>query len=226
MIKAGADAANNGLAQQVGRQLTEQALHAAKVPNTVLAQISNLPGKPLVQVRMEAPLSTVMQMVPARVLPSIEVYKSISLVENRQLYVPDAFTETRNVLYRGMRFAQLSDLENILLKGIELRRSAYSELYFAYIFSEAMRYALPYATTEEVCGDFPVVVKVPVTDQLPVSQTGVTAQAYRDLSAEFISDVMVFLEINGRADWYKAIMENNKLVLISTPVTYISGRVW
>ncbi|MCQ2411292.1 MAG: hypothetical protein MJ053_07600, partial [Elusimicrobiaceae bacterium] len=93
--------AGNSLAQQVGRQLTEQTLHAAKVPNAVLAQISNLPGKPLVQVRMEAPLSSLMQMMPARVLLPSQLYNAIN--PGQYLSLPTALTGTHRPVYPGMR---------------------------------------------------------------------------------------------------------------------------
>jgi len=199
-------------------------LFSPSAPQVRLAQITNLPGQPAVQVRLDSPSTlSSSDILPARVLPSIQIYKSISLVRHNQLYLPRAFTETKNVLYRGMRFTNLSDLENLLLQGMEIRSTGYSEIYFGYIPSTALGYALPWKVDENVNGEFPVVTKVPVTPQLPVLQTGVTAQVYKDLPAEFISDVMVFLEINGRADWYKAIMENNKLVLISVPTTQTSG---
>ena len=210
------------LAAGVSRKVAAQTVTPAAALR--LAQITNLPGKPLVQVRLNTDeTSPLEEILPVRILPSIQIYKSVSPLGSRQLYVPSAFTETKNVLYRGMRFTKLSDVENLLLRGLEIRLSAYSEIYFAYLFSMAMGYTLPRIPDEEVKGDFPIVVKVPVIPQLPVSQTGVTAQAYQDLPAEFISDVMVFLEINGRADWYKAIVENNKLVLVSVPTTYTPG---
>ena len=211
------------VAQKVGQQAVRKA-GVSVVSPVRLGQMINLPGKPLVQVRLNTDeTSPLEEILPVRILPSIQIYKSVSPLGSRQLYVPSAFTETKNVLYRGMRFTKLSDVENLLLRGLEIRLSAYSEIYFAYLFSMAMGYTLPRIPDEEVKGDFPIVVKVPVIPQLPVSQTGVAAQAYQDLPAEFISDVMVFLEINGRADWYKAIVENNKLVLVSVPTTYTPG---
>lgn len=219
MIK-GALGGRAALTDAVTRQAAKQTVTASQVH---LAQITNLPGQPTVQVRLPQTAVADSPVLSARILSSLEVYKSVSLAGSRQLYVPDVFTETKDVLYRGMRLTKLSDLENLLLQGLEIRRTAYSELYFAYIFSMAMDYALPRIVDKSIDGAFPVVVKVPVTTELPISCTGVNAQAYKDLPAEFISDVMVFMEINGQADWYKAIAENNKLVLISVPTTRMPG---
>ena len=219
-IIQGALGGRAALTDAVTRQAAKQTVTASQVR---LAQITNLPGQPTVQVQLPQTAVADSPVLSARILPSLEVYKSVSLAGSRQLYVPDVFAETKDVLYRGMRLTKLSDLENLLLRGLEIRRTAYSELYFAYAFSRAMDYALPMSVTEKAAGDFPVVVKVPVTTELPVSCTGVNAQAYKDLPAEFISDVMVFMEINGRTDWYKAIAENNKLVLISVPTTRMPG---
>ena len=228
-VKAGLQGVEAGVkgvpaAGQIEKNLAQQVQRACAASQVRLAQITNMPGQPTVQVRVDAsvPVSSA-AVLQARMLPSRQVYQSISSVLSRRPYLPSAFAETKDVLYRGMRLTQLSDLENILRQGLEIRRTGYSELYFSYAPSMALTYALPRSINEKEAGDFPVVVKVPITTQLPVSCTGVNAQAYKDLPAEFISDVMVFLEINGHADWYKAILENDKLLLISVPTTRTPG---
>lgn len=220
VVKSGA-----GLAANPTYQAVNQAIGQV-TPSLRLAQIVNLSGQPLVQVRLNTvETSPSTEILQARILPSIQIYQFVSPLESSQLHVPSAFADTKKALYRGMKLTKLSDLENILLRGLEIRHSVYSEIYFAYMFSMAMRYALPFIPEENVKGDFPVVVKVPVIPDLPVSQIGVTAQAYEDLPAKFISHVMIVLEINGRASWYQAIVENNKLVLVEVPTTYMPGWI-
>ncbi len=46
----------------------------------------------------------------------------------------------------------------------------------------------------------------------------------RDISASVISHVMTFLEINGHADWYEAIVKDEHLILIKVPTGYIHGH--
>jgi len=235
LIKAGADAANNGLAQQVGRQLTEQTLHAAKVPNTVLAQISNLPGKPLVQVRMEAPLSTVMQMVPARVLVPSQAYDAIN--PGSYLRLPTVFTSPEKAVYRGLRIRKLNDLRTMLTEGMPVQKTKFGVVYGSYAPSVALAYALPpgewavYENLHEIDLELPVMVKIPVTRGLRIfnapQSTGFANEVYfyENLRAKRISDMMVFLEVGGKPGWYKVVLEKGKLVFVPAPVTDIPGYI-
>ena len=246
LIKAGADAANNGLAQQVGRQLTEQTLHAAKVPNTVLAQISNLPGSPTVKVRLNEPLPQgTPAVLSARILGEKELFNKIALVESNQLYVPKLFIPGEQVWYRGMKFKRLDEVENLLINGLEMSKSNFpGEIYVSPSFRVALSYGLAlrfdmyvegparYSVPEgSFIGDnrFLVMTFIPCTEA--ESQRYAYAAKYQiwedvlteTRPASMLSHIITFLEVNGQAGWYEATLENNEIFLNQLPGYYIRG---
>ena len=202
------------------------------IPHEIrFAKIDRLPGTPLVQVRVPSSIS-LGEILPARVLPPSQVYRSVSLGQRSNFYVPSAFDPSERAVYRGIRIKKLTDLENLLRKGMEIRKSSFPQIYAAHTPGIALDYALLqeewaiYENIHDIELELPVVVRIPITPKLlsnnPFHNDATEVTFSRSVRADMIPDVMVFLEINGKADWYKAVLENNKLVLISTPTAYVS----
>lgn len=214
------------------------ARRAASVPGAVgvqVAKISNLPGSPLVRVNLPQTETAGSHPLPARVLPPGQLCRAVNPAGFSQLYIPSAFAMQRETLYRGLRLNHLQDLKNILTRGMEISRSQFSVIYSSYLLDIALGYMLPpgqwvvYENLQELDFELPVVVKIPVTIRLLEKNTpfeGKDEVFFRqDLWPEFISDVMVFLEINGQADWYRATVENGELVLTPTPTQRVPGKL-
>lgn len=226
------------LQRSVAQTVTQTA--ASSSSGIYWAKVANLPGMPLVQVRLPSrPAAPTDGVLSARVLPPSQVYHLINLERTTQLYVPRAFAEQDKALYRalyrGVRLTNLNDLQNILENGMEIKKSRFSAIYSSYSLGDALGYALPpyewlvYENIGEIDLELPVVVKIPVTIRLIEKNTPYDDMGdvifRQDLWADMISDVMVFLEIDGKADWYKAVLEDKKLLLIPTPTKRVSGWV-
>lgn len=221
----------------LAKETTVGGLDATTRAGVQLAQIANLPGSPLVPVCLPEGSDPSVEVLRAQVLPPNQVYKSISLVKNSkaQLYVPSALTEPGMALYRGLRIKNLKDVENILLRGMEISKSRFSKLYFSYYPGVALGYTLPpeewafYEEIGEIDFELPVLVRVPVTIRLLEKNTpyedGTETILYQDLWADMISHVFVFLKIGEKADWYEAILKDKKLLLKPTPTTKTPGWI-
>ena len=101
--------------------------------------------------------------------------------------------------------------------------------YFGGIFAAldakmALSYAMPWGA---LYPSLPVVVRIPNTPELSAKNAlewrshfdGVFRQ---NVTPRFISDVMVFLEVNGKPGWYKVILVDGELVFIPTFGTTLS----
>lgn len=227
----------SAVTRTVTRQAAASSLGSSARAGIQLVKITNLPGMPLVQVRVPEESVPSQQVQPAQVLPPSQVHKSISLVKDMsaQLYVPSALAEPGMALYRGLRIKNLKDVENILLRGMEISKSRFSKLYFSYYPDVALGYTLPpeeWATYEdigEIDFELPVLVKVPVTIRLLEKNTphddGTETILYQDLWADMISHVFVFLKIGEKTDWYEVVLEGGKLLLKPTPTTNMPGWI-
>ena len=202
-----------------------------------LVQITNLPGSPIIRVQMDIPTAT-QEILPARMLYSDEVFNYINFEESARLYVPQALSDKQPKWFKGMKLQNLDELKNILQNGLEKRLSLHDEGIFTTSFlSVALSYAIPaeyvkqYESQKLVArpqarrlGDylFPVIVAIPSV--WPEEVALVERVFDRDISASVISHVMTFLEINGHADWYEAVVKDDHLILIKVPTGYINGH--
>ena len=179
----------------------------------------------MVLVQADAPLSTMMQMIPARVLNGADFRKVVFPEDG--LYLPLALNDSKSALYRGMGL-RIADIKNILIEGLKIDRSAYEVLFFSADASMAAHLGNDRAVIFSRGGNLfiPVVVKVNVTPLLRLRRSLrhdiVDNYVFlRDIPARSVSDVMTFLEVNGEGAWYKAVLVDGELTFVPAP-----ARLW
>lgn len=223
------------------RELVERTAARRGLPTSVteglrIVKITNLPGTPLVQVKFpkgELPQET--DILLARVLRPSEVYKAISLTHDLQLYVPAEFGSQDGVVYRGLKLNNLAELKNILVRGLEIKKSNFPGIYTSYSLGVALGFSVSpfewstYENLPDINFELPTVVKIPLSIPLleknaPYESNGEIVFR-QDILPDLISDVMVFLEVNGKPGWYRAALEGKNLILIPAPTKNIEGWI-
>ena len=226
----GGAAAQALLTSTVERQIAKTAVSGFQ-----LARLTNLPGSPLVKLR--GIVDSASAVVSARMLPGADSWHIIRLTDDTgaytgQTFLPKDILENKESFYRGMRFGKLDDVKNLLINGLETHRTNYRGKIHA---SLKPSLALWYATMGS--DNLSILIQIPATETLrsyapeafptddryaaKVFQTGEECIFRRDVPASFISNVWVFLEVNGKPDWHKVTLENGELIF--TPA---SGRVF
>jgi len=235
VVKSGVDAMRGASllqkisAQEVARQAAASAVR--------LVQITNMPGKPLVKLGTSLSVRDEMgarpsAVLPARMLPGPDSYYFLRPADPIGRYTGDYFVP-QDILgnevsfYRGMRLGKIDDVKNLLINGLERNKSHYDGIYASFSFPIPVLYATIGAEP-----NLQVLIKIPATQPLrlyaPESfpddryaakafQMGEEVIFQHDIPARFISDVWVFLEVNGQPDWYKATLQDGEVVLTPVP---------
>ena len=197
--------------------LAEQAAFTPQPP-TQHIKITNLPGEPLV--KLGGAVDNAPAVLSARLLDGEALYAGI-FPQTRQMIVPSALTRREKAaVYRGMYMADLKNVGNLLINGLEINKSdAYpGEIYTTPFLRMALGYAVP---KPGVKPEIPVLVRIRLTTELLDKKASVSWGAervfYKAIPASFLSDVMVFLEVNGKPDWYKVTLENGELIFTPAP---------
>ncbi|MBR4356053.1 MAG: hypothetical protein IKP96_05780 [Elusimicrobiaceae bacterium] len=154
-------------------------------------------------------------------LPGIDGLHATIFPQKGQMYVPVAFTNHSNYVYRGMQLRGPEEIKNILLNGLETDKSSYwGEVYASPSLGIALRYALPNKYFFAKPGskvEFPIIVRIQITEEvltkLRCQDMGMEFVFYDSVPANMIQDVIVFAQINGRMGWYKVVMEDGELLL-------------
>jgi len=191
-------------------------------------------AKDLQEVSLPAALlRETLPVVPASVLFPEELHRDI--VAPFQVYMPAIFVHAKPSVYRGMKFSSISELKNILINGMELSKSNYvGEIYTSPFVEVALNYAVPIAPDKwegEFQIELPVLVRMELTDKIwqenAPDQFDIEWVFRKNIPAEMISDVMVFLEINRTPGWYKVVLKDNKVVLLPVPGVKLKRReIW
>ena len=205
------------IARAVAQESVRPAMAAAYVP------IANLPGSPAVKFRL--PLAADAEKSTASLVAPKEVYSLVFVQGPRAMYpkkmfVPPGFLSREKTFYRGMKFVSLEDLTGLFTNGLRLGKSADfpDRIYVTSEASFAVAYSMPgtvYNGSVEVVANLPVLIKIPATDELHQFAPEVFGRRevfQRDVPARFISDVWVFLQVNGKPDWHKVVWQNGELV--------------
>ena len=202
--------------------LTEKAPAA----QTQHIKITNLPGEPLV--KLGGTVDDAPTILSARMLVGADSWHFIRPTDaigryTEQTFLPKDILENKESFYRGMRLGKLDDIKNLLINGLEVNKSNYSGEIYA---SLQISIPLYYATMGSE--NLPVLIQIPATETLrsyapeafptedryaaKAFQTGEVCIFRRDIPAHFISNVWVFLEVNGKPDWYRVTLEDDALV--------------
>ncbi len=191
------------------------------IPQAQHIKITNLPGEPLV--KLGGPLSAANNGVSTKYLKA-HVFGSDTRASTlfpqgwlgNTLYVPSSWQyRDKNFWYRGMLLHHTEELKNILINGLELDKTRHAGIFASSEILTALLYA---ANDVPTFMALPVLIRIPKTSQLstPAMPCGL-ALFSQDIPANFLTDVMVFLEVGGKPGWYKVTLENGELVF--TPVS-------
>lgn len=207
----GAVISTEGISQQVSR-----AVRLSRPLPTQYVRISNLPKSPILPLRpLDEPVAGQPTVLPARMLEPIELRRAIFPSTN--VYIPASFGRSDKMLYRGLILTNVRDLKRLLKKGMEMKKSHYrGEIFSTSLFTVALDYAMPHMSWSPHAAKgetvMPVVVKIPLTKQLILeNRPDVFGHQYifsQDVLPTQISDVMLFLEVNGKASWYRVELED------------------
>lgn len=219
----GALSGGSALTNAVTRQVAKQTI---SVPQVRLAQITNMPGKPMVKLGVAVDNSAAV--LPARMLTGEESIRLIWPNYDKKegaldaIYLPSVLNTQEEVVYRGLILHSLQSVENILTKGFETNKVTIDpgKIFFAGWLSRA----LIFATDDNVETGLPVLVKFIVSaDKENIYEQrwffGLRRDYYlkEDVPASSLQDVLVFLEVNGKPDWYKATLKNGELIFTPAP---------
>ena len=207
------------MAQQVSRQVVNAQLASRLVfpltfvnlPSSVIPVPSQVIVRPHEASRLH--IQPEDNTVQAAVFPTKQLDRHMPEFDDLNLY---SLVGLRGPsFYRGMVLPDLQSLKQVLTKGLEWKKTNYNRIFA----SRYLAVALDHAYINP--GPLPVLIRIPETNRLRFNNImdgdNWTVTFGRDIPADMLSDVMVFLKINGIPGWYKATLENEELVL--TPVT-------
>ncbi len=189
---------------------------AQEIPFSVKTlKIINLPARPSVRILFDVPPAPRVKHSIRLVAPR-QVYPLIYKVGERKMFVPRDFINQTKVLYRGMAITNLDELKDILINGLKTDKTHHEKRIFtARDPVTAVLYAQP-THRFNANANLPVLLKIPLTPSVEqyAQERFETATAFRqDIPAQAISDVWILLEVNKKADWYKATLEDGEIVL-------------
>ena len=194
-------------------------------------QITNLPGEPLV--KLGGAVENTSAVLPARMLTGAE-YRRITNADNDDwstpLYLPLALNTAQRAFYRGLSLNNLDAVKNILNNGLRVRevsRETENKIYFSGYARRAMQFSVRASGDEENLLPTMVQFNVPTYADVHVHKLLGGLKDYivhNDIRS--IMDVMVFLEVDGKADWYKATLEDGKLVFTPVPSRMFTYYSW
>ena len=171
------------------------------------------------------------------VLSDAKLRLAISNDPNMELFVPQFFTQTDQVLYRGLRLHNTEELKNILAEGMRIDKTHHNMIFVSPNVSVAMEYMFPRLAAQLFGNDspvaLPVLVKIPVTPRLlqenpplkPEVDFGGRRIFEKDILADDIAEVAVYVKINNVHGWYTVTLENGELVFTPAPAATIRGWI-
>ena len=142
------------------------------------------------------------------------------------LYLPLVLNSEERAFYRGLHLNNLEAVKNILENGIELNevseetaRETGPKIYFSGYPRRVVRFS---TKDDDAHNWLPTVIRFELPSWYTVYEHKLLG-GYKDyivrqnIPARYVMDVMVFLEVNGKPDWYKATLENGELVFTPAP---------
>ncbi|MBO4675904.1 MAG: hypothetical protein J5601_07480, partial [Elusimicrobiaceae bacterium] len=184
-------------------------------------QITNLPDKPLV--KLGGTTKNTPAVLSARILSGDENYKRLYSREGwfPPVYVPEALNTAEESVFRGLKLYNLASIQNILTNGLEYDRVATGmedKIYFSGGVYRAAGYITWHKSKYSPYNVIPTLVRL----ALPADRSDIYAHSIlwafdyyyqvRNIPASYIQDVMVFLEVDGKPDWYKVTLEDGELI--------------
>ncbi|WP_428075650.1 hypothetical protein [Candidatus Avelusimicrobium luingense] len=165
---------------------------------------------------LDSKLENAQDYVLARIVPKNDdiVYKQASW--NLRFYLMNLMKEEgTHFFYRGMRLASLEAIDHVLLHGLEVNKTAYNGIYMTPMLAVAEGYS---GSTQ---GEIQVIVVLDseaVIDHLKQDMPG-EAYSERNIPPFAIVEVLAFLEINGKPEWYRVVLDDEGRVFIPLPAS-------
>lgn len=199
------------------------AQQASVVSEIQYTKIINIPDQP--SVKLSGKFDNSLDVLSVQLLSGSDSWNIIRPADAtgkymREVFLPQNISENEPSFYRGMSLVRFADLKNLLINGLEIRKSNYEGKIFV---SRTPVTSLWYATMGND-PQFPVLIKIPSTPTLRLYapevypphtlQTAEETVFRRDVPPRLISDVWVFLAVDGKPDWYKVVLEKDELVFI------------
>lgn len=213
-----------GVTRKVAAQVIDQAAFSR------LAQIVNLPSKPPIKFRAEqVPTAPYAAVAPVRLLTPLKMRKIV--FDGEGLYVPEKLGNSDEwLLFRGMQFNSLAELENMMRKGLEISKSNYkNKIHTTPALNIALGYTFPSrysSVAEEGKKIIPVLVTIPYTQAMERGNSfyadGFQYVFEKDVAAQYMGDVFVFWALDKKPGWHKVTLENNELLFTPVPGTNIT----
>ena len=216
----GAGGRNSSLTGVVTHQTAETLRRTSYTPGVQFARIINLPDGPLV--KLGGSVDNGPAVLAARLLSGAENYRRINAGWNAfPIYLPLALNTEEKSFYRGLRLNSLKAVKNILENGIqvdEVSKETGKRIYF----SGYLRRAVVFCTNGKEENLLPTIVRFEVPTWTTVYEHKLLSGykdyiVHNDIRARYILDVMIFLEVDGKPDWYKVTLENDELVFTRAP---------
>ena len=200
---------------------------ALKLPVAPHIRITNMPGQPMV--KLGGAVDNMPKVLSARMLTGAECDNAIRVGYTEwlsPLYLPLALNSEERAFYRGLHLNNLEAVKNILENGIELNEvseETASETGPKIYFSGYPRRVVRFSTKDDDAHNLlPTIIRFELPSWYTVYEHKLLG-GYKDyitrqnIPARYVMDAMVFLEVDGKPDWYKVTLENGELVFTPAP---------
>ncbi|MBR4356049.1 MAG: hypothetical protein IKP96_05760 [Elusimicrobiaceae bacterium] len=117
-------------------------------------------------------------------------------------------------MYRGMGLSNLEEVRDILLDGLKVEKTNYPDIYMTQFPTLALEFATHYNPDK-----ISVIVIISAEAIFPFIEP-VASDEYtcnRDVTTDMIDEVLVFLNINGKEAWHRAVLQDDHLVFLPLP---------
>lgn len=164
-------------------------------------------------IRLNIPMPDNSSLLMARLLGEQEIIPIVfpeGLFAGK-LFIPPALNTQERVGFRGLVLNDIYELENILTNGLEAWRSSSGHVFF----SGSPRTAAMFAKVPRE--KFSVILSFYVPEDVPIFEYNANYYVKQDISAAYLKEVMIFLEVDGKPGWYKATLEDGEIIFTPTP---------
>ncbi|MBR4356052.1 MAG: hypothetical protein IKP96_05775 [Elusimicrobiaceae bacterium] len=123
-------------------------------------------------------------------------------------------TKSMNFIFRGMKLANLKEIEHILLHGLETSKAGGGVIYMSTSLTQAKIYS------EIRKEGIPVIVAMDIDSLLMPIEESVYKFDYRiktDIPRQSIFRVLAFLNIDGKTAWYRVEIPPSGMVFLPLP---------
>ena len=137
--------------------------------------------------------------------------------ENLCAKLPDEFTKSKSILFRGISINNLAELENLLRNGSQIDKTSYRGIYFSSDLSDALYYVIHHVRFSK---RIPVLITVKSSYDMDYDYTDEENNFPSNDFYSFDTDIpaqeqeiFAYLYHNGKNDWYHvSLTEQGKII--------------